>query len=348
MLPQTHTARIAALEQRIAFLRRLTVYAGVVAGGLIVLGLTLVGRNTGFDLGFADKVVLPLRLMLGETSSSVEMANTALVARWQGIVLGAVLNLAFLGPLQDWLQRSARLDRMPAMLFRLGAALIGSVMVLTPWIMCWALALHVYRRSVKSGAAPGLATWIRSMFGAAGLLMFAIAPPMALLITVLGGMDFAGQRELLVTSTAQIHKIPEDQGDAIGRDQLRYVKAQAFWIDRHPDLMVAQLAAMEGAWHPRLRIDRARLGFMLAESGDRLTDAQRSRLQAMGTDRTMYDLPRLARIGLVAAGGAVALLAGLLAMLLRRRSDARDRFESLIEVTSLRSRRIGGPDAVPA
>ncbi|WP_088311352.1 hypothetical protein [Novosphingobium sp. B 225] len=347
MLPQTYTARIAALEDRIAFLQRLTIHAGLTAVGLGIAALMLVKRDTGFALGFADKVVLPLRLITDQVPTTVDYAHRALLSPGQGIVLGIMINLAVLGPLQDWVKTKADLDNWQARFARVCAAMIGGITLLTPWILIWAMTRFVYRRRVFSGSAGGVFTWITSFFGAMGGLLL-VFPPLVLITTVVGEFDFSAQNQLKITTPAGAAMLPAEQGDAIGRDQYHYVRAQAAWIDHQPQAMVRELAAIEGAWHPRLRADRARLGFMAAEAAEQLSPAQQARLAAMGGNAAPRTFARRSRAALLSIAAAAALFAFALNRMLGQRRSALHRFATTIETSSNRRRQPGSLDGALA
>lgn len=347
MLPQTYTARIAALDQRIALLRRLTVIAGLVAVGAFAAIWLFLPPGAGFAVGFPGRVIVPLRLITGGALTYFEPANRSLFTRGQGVVVMGLLNYAFLGLLIDPLRRAARLNPGQTRAARAALAVLGAFLSALPWIMIAGLTAWVERRRVMSGSLPGKRTWLTSL-GTVCFGLFWIAPPfMAMLVSFSGGMDFSAQDQLKTMSPAVVAALPADQEDAIGSDQLHFVRAQAAWLGRQPEVMARELAQIGGAWHPPLLAEKTRLGFMAEMAGNRLSPRQHGVLAAMGADNASYAAVRSARIALAVLGVLSGAAALWLARIIARRSWALRRFGAMARPRPSRSRprRHGGSDA---
>lgn len=348
MLPQTYTARIGALEQRIALLRRLTVIAGLVSVGALAAIWLFFPPGTGFAVGFPERVIVPLRLITGEAATYFEPANRSLFTRGQGIMVMGLLNYAFLGLLIDRLRRAASLGPGQTQAARAGLAVLGAFLNALPWIMIAGLTAWIERRRVMAGSQPGKQTWLTSL-GMVCFGIFWIAPPfLAMVLSFSGGMDFSAQDQLKTMNRSAVTALPPDQQDAIGSDQLHFVRAQAAWIGQQPEAMARELVQIGGAWHPPLLAEKTRLGFMAEMAGNRLSPRQHRVLAAMGADNASYMAVRNARFALAVLGVLSGAAALWLARMIARRSNALQRFAAMIRPVRSRPRQRGGADAVLA
>lgn len=347
MLPQTYTTRIGALEQRIAVLRRLTMLAALLAAALPAAIPLFVPTGTGFALGFEGKVLLPLRLLTGDVPIGFQNANPSLFNRSQGMVVMTLINFIFLGGLTDWLRRAANLTGWQALALRVLGSVAGAVIVATPWIMVAGLTAWVAQKRIRGGARPGGRTWFTSLLQVLFGLLFIAPPFMTMLLSFAGGMDFSAQSAGKTIYPFEVSRLPPDQEDAIGADQLHYVRAQAAWLQHRPAAMTKELAQITGAWHPPLLVDRTRLGFMMRMAGTGLSARQITVLEAVGADDSSYLLARNARIVLGVLGMISAGCAAWLALVLARRSRAMQTFVATIEPARSRMIRPAG-DYAPA
>ncbi len=348
MLPQTYSARIAALDQRIVLLRRMTVIAGLVSVGAFAAIWLFLPSGAGFAVGFPGRVIVPLRLITGDALTYFESANRSLFTRGQGIVVMGLLNYGFLGLLIDRLRRAARLGPGQTRAARAALAVLGAFLSALPWIMIAGLTAWVERRRVMSGSLPGKRTWLTSL-GTVCFGLFWIAPPfMAMLLSFSGGMDFSAQDRLKTMNPAAVSVLPADQQDAIGSDQLHFVRAQAAWLEQQPEVMARELAQIGGAWHPPLLAEKTRLGFMAAMAGNRLSPRQHGVLAGMGADNASYMAVRNARIALAVLGVLSGAAALWLARIIVRRSGAMQRFAAMSRPVRSRPGQRGGSDAALA
>jgi hypothetical protein len=330
----------AALDTRIARLRKFLLPSSLAGIGVIAIGWIMFSPGAGFEQGLPELAVLPAGIAHSEARWAVPAGSPLTIWQARGIFYGALLCFfaAIALPVFRFL-RSAFDRYREGTLQRPGkwsviATIIGVVSGL--WLIVlivWLVAL--YRRNAASNVAPTLPgpaspTQRRRSHGMVPIAFVAVVVASVVAVmsvpsTQLSLRDIRpGSVRVLPTRAGVVPRF--DAYEATGPQTDEFSDKQAFSIAQFQYLRGFDgagrrtIAQYSGTWIPKDSVSRYRLAWMALDSWSGLAPRARARLAALEPELTSLRTKAQARWSLTALGlMAFGLTAWLFVVTRRRR-----------------------------